>query len=506
MNLLMTNYTFYYDESEHSRKINYQTITASNYYDNFVTMIVGWNPDKNEILQKYLAFENKYADRKNKNGEIKSTMFKQKQLEYGFASLNKPNIMFLNDFLSLFDKNTHIYFSVCSKIEYLILQLFKEYENNIFYNADFIKYSVTKTLIKYHPQKIIKCIYESPDDFIDELKKFLLNRIEYNKSQPELKKTETEAFIDAIAILNTISKAPNINWNYHMAFDGFKKYLQEKKIENYNLILDKEGRENEISKTLQSAIDVGLKNVKELDSKNHPGLRIADMLAGIISKLLKSIATALQYNSFDDGINKKVLSHKWFELDEDQLILYKKFFNLICVLQPAWYKSYSGIYADDLIVLNSLLNYMSNFESSTQIQSALNMQPEYFNAYACEQLNRYFERKSCKLPISQINLNEDESFFNQRNGKIYLNSSNNPMLPLHEGTQIFEVLSVGIDHKNIPLITVKLNGNSQCFRLPNDLFEWVYSLIGLASIGENILPSEVIFTLDKDKKIYVDLI
>ena len=184
----MTNYTFYYDESEHSRKINYQTITASNYYDNFVTMIVGWNPDKNEILQKYLAFEKKYADRKNKNGEIKSTMFKQKQLEYGFASLNKPNIMFLNDFLSLFDENTHIYFSVCSKIEYLILQLFKEYENNIFYNADFIKYSVTKTLIKYHPQKIIKCIYESPDDFIDELKKFLLNRIEYNKSQPELKK------------------------------------------------------------------------------------------------------------------------------------------------------------------------------------------------------------------------------------------------------------------------------------------------------------------------------
>ena len=48
----MTNYTFYYDESEHSRKINYQTITASNYYVNFVTMIVGWNPDKNEILQK----------------------------------------------------------------------------------------------------------------------------------------------------------------------------------------------------------------------------------------------------------------------------------------------------------------------------------------------------------------------------------------------------------------------------------------------------------------------
>ncbi len=37
----MSKYNFYYDESEHSRKINYQTVSASNYYDNFVTMVVG---------------------------------------------------------------------------------------------------------------------------------------------------------------------------------------------------------------------------------------------------------------------------------------------------------------------------------------------------------------------------------------------------------------------------------------------------------------------------------
>lgn len=38
----MPEYQFYYDETEHSRKINYNTVSASNYYDNFVTMIVGW--------------------------------------------------------------------------------------------------------------------------------------------------------------------------------------------------------------------------------------------------------------------------------------------------------------------------------------------------------------------------------------------------------------------------------------------------------------------------------
>ena len=54
-------YNFFYDETEHSRKINYQTVTANNYYDNFITAIVGWSSDEDEnIAEKYLAFESKY--------------------------------------------------------------------------------------------------------------------------------------------------------------------------------------------------------------------------------------------------------------------------------------------------------------------------------------------------------------------------------------------------------------------------------------------------------------
>ena len=116
---------FYYDESEHSRKINYKTVSASNYYDNFVTMIVGWSAEKDDILQRHAAFETKYADRKDRNGEIKSTMFQQKQFKHGLASLNKQNTQFVNDFLSLFDKDVHIYFSVSSKIEYLGLTVIR---------------------------------------------------------------------------------------------------------------------------------------------------------------------------------------------------------------------------------------------------------------------------------------------------------------------------------------------------------------------------------------------
>ena len=56
----MDTYKFYYDESEHSRKINYNTVTAPNYYDNFVTVVVGWAKEKEkEVFKKYEDFENK---------------------------------------------------------------------------------------------------------------------------------------------------------------------------------------------------------------------------------------------------------------------------------------------------------------------------------------------------------------------------------------------------------------------------------------------------------------
>ena len=86
----MFKYTFYYDESEHSRKINYKTVMAPNYYDNFVTMIVGWSDEKAGILQQYADFETKYADRKDRNGEIKSTIFHQKQFKYAPSAEVKP--------------------------------------------------------------------------------------------------------------------------------------------------------------------------------------------------------------------------------------------------------------------------------------------------------------------------------------------------------------------------------------------------------------------------------
>lgn len=83
--------------------------------------------------------------------------------------------------------------------------------------------------------------------------------------------------------------------------------MTEKDISNYNLIIDKEGKDEERSKTLKAAREIGLYNSDEADSTECQGLRMADMMAGIISKLLKGLRDSLQYQSLDESINKKIL-------------------------------------------------------------------------------------------------------------------------------------------------------------------------------------------------------
>ena len=396
----MDTYKFYYDESEHSRKINYNTVTAPNYYDNFVTVIVGWSKEKEkEVFKKYKDFENKYADRKDKNGELKSTTLKQKKFEYGFASLDKANIQFMMDFFSIFDESTKLYFSVVSKIEYLVLQLFEGYQNNLIINADDVKYSITKALVMYRPQNVIKSIYDNPEEFVEELKRFFRERIECNHSNMSLKEQENEAFENILYIQDDISAIPELQWDYHMPFGGFAKYLQKEQIENYSLVLDKEGEQNEASRTMKASFVMGLSNVTEQNSKDSYGLRMADMMAGIISKLLKSLCDELHYHSIAEGTEKKLLNAKWFQLNETQLDLYKKLYKIICEWDNAWYKLYAGIYSDDLVCLIGLLGYMAHFEDLEQIiNEKLEMQGEYFNGYVCQQLSDYFNRRRNKLP------------------------------------------------------------------------------------------------------------
>ena len=70
------------------------------------------------------------------------------------------------------------------------------------------------------------------------------------------------------------------------------------------------------------------------------------------------------------------------------------------------------------------------------------MRGEYFNAFACEQLARYFDQRRCKLPIEPVIPFDEESYLNSRGGKVYFDSVNQLLLPLHEGSQTLSLIHI----------------------------------------------------------------
>ena len=506
---MLSHYKFYYDESEHSRKINSKSIFASEYYDNFQVAILGWPEDREqELFEKYAAFESKYADR-HPCGELKSTTLQFKRFKDGFASLNKQNAQFIEDFLSVFDENIKIYFASFSKIEYLVQQLFLDYKNTLLIDADMMKYTITKALVTYRPKEVIESAFLSEEIFLANLKAFFREKIEYNKKNLKLKRRENSAFEEVLSFLEGISAISLQEWDYRMTFEGFEKYLNEEGIADYFLLLDKEGKEGEISKTLKAAREMEL-NCDEEDSITSPGIRMADMMVGIFSKLLKALFNALKYHSQEENISKKILDEKWFQgLDDQKLNLYKKLQKMVCVWDHAWYKSYGGVFSDDLLSLISLLNFMSQFDSVDQMASndgpPLN---EQFNSFLCYQLQNYFSRVSHKLPEEPIPPSDKDWFENHRGAKIYYDVNRHPILPIKNGLQKFEVLSVGVCINGLsltPMITIQENDTPVCYRLPIELSDWAYTVVGFADKGLTLFPAQVIFSKE-DGQYFADIL
>lgn len=491
---------FYYDESEHSRKINLNTITADNYYDNFITVIVGWNEkDEADIEKRYLAFEKKYENRKSK-GELKSTTIKQSQLKYGFASLKRDTEELISDFLDLFDAKTYVYFCAMSKVEYIIRQVLAGYHNSFLFDMDAMKYSITKAILTYQPKDVLECIYSDTEHLPEKLKEFLQHRIEINQSNPELKSAENQAFKEAIYILDDADSVKYEQWDYHAPFSGFKLFLSEQSISDYSLVIDREGEQH---KTLNAARDCEISNVSEASSEETTGIRMADMLAGLIAKLMRACSAALRGTSGTE-VKKNLLPQEWFQIDDKRLTLYKKFHYVIMELHDSWEKAYSGAYSDDLISFTSLLAYMNHFKNVDEITANLEMQGEYFNTYVCNALQEHFKRMRNKLPIESLPGDTKDFFYNQKGAKVFVDATRQPILPVKRG-EIFEVLSVGIGRDLIPLVTVLEEKQPVCYRLPDDLQGWAINIVGIANTGMNLLPSKVKFS-SLNGKWYADIL
>lgn len=305
-------------------------------------------------------------------------------------------------FLLHLDENSYIYLFCASKIEYVITQIFKGYRNSVFSDMDAARYSIVKAIVTYRPTEVIESLYKSPAEFVAALMTFLTNRISRNKENRELKAQENTAFEAVLYVLNNVDVPQSLAWDYHLQFVGFGNFLSSKGILDYSVLLDKEGEAGAESKTLIAAKEASLKNCEEADSIDHFGIRMADMLVGIIGKLMKSLYHSLTPTQDSPRIAKTLLSKEWFRLTDGQLQLYKQLFHIVFEINNDWYKVYAGNYSDDLVSFLGLLDFMNHFNSAKDIEQDFDMQPEYCNSCICQRLETHFEQMKNKLPVEPV--------------------------------------------------------------------------------------------------------
>lgn len=257
---------------------------------------------------------------------------------------------------------------------------------------DAARYSIVKAIVTYRPTEVIESLYKSPAEFVAALMTFLTNRIRRNKENRELKAQESTAFEAVLYVLNNVDVPQSLTWDYHSQFVGFGNFLSSKGILDYSVLLDKEGEAGDESKTLIAAKEASLKNCEEADSIDHFGIRMADMLVGIIGKLMKSLYHSLTPTQDSPRIAKTLLSKEWFRLTDGQLQLYKQLYHIVFEINNDWYKVYAGNYSDDLVSFLGLLDFMNHFNSSKDSEQDFDIQPEYCNSCICQRLETHLSR------------------------------------------------------------------------------------------------------------------
>ena len=480
-------YLFFYDESEHSRKITQNTIKAENFGCNFVAAIIGYPKCNLKKIEKdFLLIEEKYK-KVFCVEELKSTIISKKKYKNGFASFSKVDIDLAEDIIDFcVNYNLKLYITVQNKIFYLITQLFDNYNNSLVFDADAMVYSITKLICMYKPQNVITAIYKKDTSLIAEIKKFCLKQLSLNG---DLKHKQKESVLleQLLVILDTYDSSFTVDWDYGISFSGFKKYLKEQKIVKYKLSIDKEGS-GETNKAAQKEKIISF----EEDSKESVGIRVADFIAGLVSRFIISIENDLVYKDIKDNNNLKYLDSKWFDLDERRFNLYKKLKNLLVDQNNSWNKIFCSLYSDEVIYLISLLKYISSYDSFSSFKEC-KQHKENVNSYAVNNLKHFFELMSNKLDVN-ILPKEDDKFINKKGAICYKDINKYKYLLIDEVERVYYVLSVGFFGQiGKACVTIQESGKSAVYLLPDSLFEWAFNCVGFANLGEHLFPSNVKF-------------
>lgn len=468
---------FFYDESSHSRKITADTLNDDDFKNNFISAIVGI--EKNVFCKfedDYNKFENKWKTFFSAN-EIKSSLIRSKKYKFGLTSFKNNDISFYSDFFdTLLKYNVYLHFGIFNKIEYLVNQMLLKSSLLVKINFNNVSYSMTKSLCVYHPQDVLAAIENNIEEFIPKYRAFLEKRRKLNTRVNG--ESEEDAFKNMILIIDSINTNLRLEWNYVFSFDGFKKYIEELKLNNILLLIDKEGN----GSTKEAAENDGIVNVKEEDSKKILGIRCADLLAGFLSNMINSCELATTYNEEDITRNESFLPLEYFcGLTKESFDLYKKAYKIFVALNNSWYKYYCSIYADGLLIFISLLIHIEEYASYKEyMNDTFESHQRRVNTILYCKLKEHHEKIDGTYKLEQIIHDDKDYYFNQKGAKCYFDYKKHDFLKLPNIGESYKyfVLSVGFFHREIktfdqPCITISEEGKPICYLLPCVFSNWV---------------------------------
>lgn len=381
---MSNKYNFFYDETEHSRKLTNDTLVANNFQPYFLAGFIGIPKEKyDELERKYIDIENKYKQKYNVE-ELKSRIFKQAKFEQGFYKFKDDDVNFLTDVIDFVLCND-IKFNLCifNKFEYLINQTLIKCGVPVKYPA---LYSFTKLLTLYRPLNVINGFYKTNSEFIKEVVKFIQRKNEITKDIIA-RNLENEICNELIEVVNVCeTENIKIEWPYQLCFRNLKRYSEKEKICIEELIIDSENGEK--GSTLEAAKKVFGEKSFDANSKNEFGIRLVDILIGVISKFVISIQKSMTYENLENAKELKyVCTNRYLQTSSKHKLV--KLFSRLLERKNNEYKIFGSFYVDSYIAFNTYVDFIScrsldELLSFENIRAKLNL---YINGKILERIN-----------------------------------------------------------------------------------------------------------------------
>lgn len=403
--------TFYFDESAHDRKIRITNGTTLNIWqdgrsrDEYVGSFIGWaDSDLFMVEQQYLMFEQnaRLIFDKEPNAEVKSQLVRGKHYRHGLASFNKVSVQFYTALFDFLKETDAIWQSVVvSKTELFVRKGLRFCGFNEPGLEDWAAvYSFAKLFRLYANTELLKdmsaycCGKLQGYQFVRRVVRWLDDIIRYDTGC-ERKRYELLACerLKEVLLRHKL-RLPERDVVFDYDPVGLGLWLCSAEYvhmdENVHIVVDNEEH-------TAAAIQHWFDDVEQVDSTACFGVRVADLLAGFIARMLQAISVATEQSHADLSNGKAseervVVPKEWFDLHNrlDIFELYQLIGSVMVGDDLPYYTVLTSCMSDNVIVLFSLLRYMLRFDS---FESYSKVSPDEhrdaFDRYSLAELDLY---------------------------------------------------------------------------------------------------------------------